>query len=403
MALVEREILETQMLDLGESSIADVGGIPMLKDCKILGDTSQNDRYYTMEAMNGALPLYEDVNVNINHPSDPHKSREYQDRFGWLANVHMKEAADGKRYPYGDLCFNPEHPWAKTTLWWAKHRPKSLGLSHNAVGQGRDDNGKFIVEKIVKVRSVDLVADPATTKSLFESRNMADTPPVVKKTKEDETPPDPRANGGDSKTDEKIEKADKATPAPSPEHEAAEKPPEQSLEHKIGHLILEIIKNKDLDANEKRKRVLAGLKILPDMGGEKPEEKPPEEPVEESVKHKQEELVLIESVQKSVDSLDEKYTLALDAVKAREVYMANKDKARKLCLEAKLPTQLVTELFLQECAGAANDAAIKALIADRVALTVVTESVPPAHAGKPQKNAEAAKDVNKFVELLNTH
>ena len=53
----------------------------------------------------------------------------------------------------------------------AERMPDVFGLSHNAGGDGDyDKNGIFVVSNIVEVRHVDLVADPATTKSLQESR-----------------------------------------------------------------------------------------------------------------------------------------------------------------------------------------------------------------------------------------
>jgi hypothetical protein len=42
-------------------------------------------------------------------------------------------------------------------------------FSHNVEAVVRRENDKAVVEKIVSVRSVDLVADPATTAGLFES------------------------------------------------------------------------------------------------------------------------------------------------------------------------------------------------------------------------------------------
>jgi hypothetical protein len=51
----------------------------------------------------------------------------------------------------------------------AERMPDAFGLSHNAQGEGDEKDGIFVVSKIVEVRHVDVVADPATTKSLSES------------------------------------------------------------------------------------------------------------------------------------------------------------------------------------------------------------------------------------------
>jgi hypothetical protein len=136
----------------------------ILRRVKILGYESVNRRRYTPQAVQQAVRLYEGVKVNIDHSSNPHASRAYRDRFGKLENITVNEQG-----MFGDLRFNPEHADAKSVRWFAENMPDALGLSHNATGQGHDEAGIFVVEKIVAVRSVDLVADPATTRGLRES------------------------------------------------------------------------------------------------------------------------------------------------------------------------------------------------------------------------------------------
>ena len=53
-------------------------------------------------------------------------------------------------------------------MWDAEHAAENVGFSHNVEAGGpRDD--RVVVEAITRVQSVDLVADPATTRGLFES------------------------------------------------------------------------------------------------------------------------------------------------------------------------------------------------------------------------------------------
>lgn len=412
---VERDLKEC--FDCSEATFAiSDDGQPILRHVKVLGTVSQNDREYTLEAKTNGLPLYENAKVNINHPSDPHKSRDFQDRFGFIRRPIIEN-----RDIYGDLYFNPEHPWAKPVIWWAKNAPECLGLSHNAVGQGRDENGRFIVDKIVKVRSVDLVADPATTKSLFESINMADTPPKpvvapvpeavktpVKPVKEeDETPPNPVASAGGGGS------------VPTP----------QSIEHKIGHLVSEIIKDPGLSRSAKRKKLLTATKLLPDAGEpEEPDETSKEKPAkkeeakesaaedekkekedagEKDEKKKKEveesnkKLLLCEQILQKIDKQKAKVALELDALKARAVYLERLSLGKKLCAEAKLPELIVTDEFLRNLAESADEAGMKVLIEDRQTLANVPKPKPPAHA-QPQKKASeiATKD---FVESLNAY
>jgi hypothetical protein len=131
----------------------------------VLGLSSRNRRRYTPEAAAGALGLYEGALVNLDHPDRPDGPRSVRDRFGRLVNVRF----EGGRVR-ADLRYNPEHPFAATLEWFAANDPGAIGLSHNAVGEGKEEAGVFVVRKIVELRSVDLVAEPATTRGLFEGR-----------------------------------------------------------------------------------------------------------------------------------------------------------------------------------------------------------------------------------------
>lgn len=132
---------------------------------KILGVKSRNNRVYPLETLRDAAPLYENAKVNVNHPDgSPNESRKYQDRVGSIKNVTLQENG-----LYGDFHFNPKHPLAEQMLWDAEKAPENFGFSHNVEAVVRLENGAQVVDKIVRVRSVDLVADPATTSGLFES------------------------------------------------------------------------------------------------------------------------------------------------------------------------------------------------------------------------------------------
>lgn len=141
---------------------------------KILGVKSRNNRVYPLETLRDAAPLYENAKVNVNHPDgSPTESRKYQDRVGSIKNVTLQENG-----LYGDFHFNPKHPLAEQMLWDAEKAPENFGFSHNVEAVVRVENGAQVVDKIVRVRSVDLVADPATTSGLFESET---TTPCVER------------------------------------------------------------------------------------------------------------------------------------------------------------------------------------------------------------------------------
>jgi hypothetical protein len=141
-----------------------------IANVKILGLVSENGRQYLPAAIQAAKKLYEGVHVNIDHPKDsPDQQRSAYDRFGKLTRIRWVEG-EGL---YGDLVYLKTHPMAERICEAAERMPDAFGMSHNAQGEGEENkDGVFVVSKIVEVRHVDLVADPATTKSLSESKML---------------------------------------------------------------------------------------------------------------------------------------------------------------------------------------------------------------------------------------
>jgi hypothetical protein len=140
----------------------------VIRGVKVIGTRSKNGRDYPPAVLQSAVAHYEGVAVNIDHPAKPGDSRSIRDRFGVIRNASFK--ADGV---YGDLHFNPKHSVAEQVTWAAKNDPSTLGLSHNAgLKLGKTAaNGRQQVESIQSVRSVDLVANPATTNGFFEQED----------------------------------------------------------------------------------------------------------------------------------------------------------------------------------------------------------------------------------------
>jgi hypothetical protein len=139
----------------------------VIRGVKILGLKSRNGRTYLPEALSQAAGLYEEAKVNVNHPrGNPGGPRDYQDRIGVIRHVAAR-LGEGL---FADFHFNPKHALAEQLLWDAEHAPENVGFSHNVQAQTRRQGDHLVVEAITKVQSVDLVADPATTRGLFESR-----------------------------------------------------------------------------------------------------------------------------------------------------------------------------------------------------------------------------------------
>lgn len=168
--------LVTVVEDFAPSSVDAAAGI--IRGVKLLGFESKNGRIYPPQAVRNAVGLYENAKVNINHPEKgPSQPRTYQDRIGVTKSARIVEGKDGGIF--ADFHYNPKHPLAEQIAWDAQNNPSSLGFSHNALlkfsGKNSPD-GRAVVEAIVNVKSVDLVADPATTRSLFESEDTTMDP-----------------------------------------------------------------------------------------------------------------------------------------------------------------------------------------------------------------------------------
>jgi hypothetical protein len=148
----------------------------IIHDVCILGPESFNNegklrRKYTAECMMDAAPLYEGAMVNADHPPghNPNHDREVDKRLGKFRNTHL--CSDGRIR--GDFIVLKTHPMAER-IFEAASNPDL----HDVFGFSQvvdylaeiASAGYESVTKITRVCSVDLVADPATTRSLFESQ-----------------------------------------------------------------------------------------------------------------------------------------------------------------------------------------------------------------------------------------
>jgi hypothetical protein len=160
----EAETLLCEQIDLDKHIIRGV---------KLIGLTSKNGRRYLESALREAVPMYEGAKVNLNHNTDPKKPvRDYQDRFGIIRNVEFREGAGN----FGDLHYNPKHPAAEQFIWDAQMQPTNVGMSHHVQAKIAKSGQETVVEAIQRVKSVDVVADPGTTDSLFENEEPEPIP-----------------------------------------------------------------------------------------------------------------------------------------------------------------------------------------------------------------------------------
>ena len=134
---------------------------------KVLGFNSMNGRIYDPKAIRDAVPLYENAPVNKDHKTE---APLFSDRLGWLQNVRF--TSEGL---YADFRYNPHADGIESFLWFAENNGLGdVGFSHLVSGKSiPDQDGTERVVRIDRVRSVDLVANPATTTTIFESKEIA--------------------------------------------------------------------------------------------------------------------------------------------------------------------------------------------------------------------------------------
>lgn len=167
------QIFRESVLFEGAPSVDTDAGV--VRGVKLLGKVSSNGREYSDSAMEQAAKLYEGVDVYVNHPdkSTPNAERKYEDRLGLIKNVRVTESG-----VYGDFDYLKSHPVAAQFVESVERQPQKTGFSHNSQGRLKRKGNKWVVESIESVRSVDLVANPATTNGIFESRDSTMTKTV---------------------------------------------------------------------------------------------------------------------------------------------------------------------------------------------------------------------------------
>jgi len=163
-ARTHNQRLSESVTQTGNFSVDREAGV--IRGVRVLGLKSKNGRRYLKEAVADAIPMYEGSKIFIDHTL-VEGDRPVRDRWAQLKNVSQDE--DGGLS--GDIHFLKSHALTPVILE-AIERFSDFGLSHDANGEVRSENGVAVVHKINRVHSVDLVSNPATNKNLHESETM---------------------------------------------------------------------------------------------------------------------------------------------------------------------------------------------------------------------------------------
>lgn len=133
----------------------------VLENVKICGCVSKNKREYPIHVLQEAMPMYEGHPVYLDH-TDTTKNRKYVERVGHITAPQIK--VDGI---YGTLNINPHHTLAESIWYDFTNNTKKIGISQVVDAEMAGTK----VVKILEVKSIDIVNNPATTYSLKESED----------------------------------------------------------------------------------------------------------------------------------------------------------------------------------------------------------------------------------------
>lgn len=137
----------------------------VIRNASMLSEFSANGRRYSSKVQEEALSLMEGAKAYADHPTkaNENEARRVKDAIGRYKNVRFDMTSNKT---FGDLHLVPTTLVTEYIVPMAESDPGLIGASINAFGK-MDSKGN--VEKITRVRSVDIVTEPATTKSLYES------------------------------------------------------------------------------------------------------------------------------------------------------------------------------------------------------------------------------------------
>jgi len=138
----------------------------IIRNAALVGQVSKNGRRYTAEALKNGVDKYEGAKVYLDHPSEADEKRGWR-RIRDLAGKIENARFDGQKIRGDIRLINTDG--GKLAFEIATSLPDIAGMSHNAFGKYRRENGVEVVESIDKVVSVDVVTEPATNNGFYES------------------------------------------------------------------------------------------------------------------------------------------------------------------------------------------------------------------------------------------
>lgn len=163
------EIVEGVLSSISATRVDRENGI--IYGVRLGGLKSKNKRRYKEAAYRKAIEegKYDNCPCNVNHVEEGSQVMA-ESRFGMFHNARYVTSPEPG--PVADLHYLKAHPMAERVCE-AAERPtlaRTFGMSHVAEASETTpgNDGWLIVEGFASIKSVDLVADPATVKGLYE-------------------------------------------------------------------------------------------------------------------------------------------------------------------------------------------------------------------------------------------
>ena len=143
----------------------------LVKNVALTGCQSKNGYRYTEEALQQAVPLYDQKPVFLDHPKPGSRpqDRSTRDYVGMIVNPRYEQ-----QRIRGDIRV-VKTVSGETFLALAESQAPGIGMSHVVLAYRNSD--RTIVEKIEDVLSVDAVVYPATTNNLKEQQVTTNSVP----------------------------------------------------------------------------------------------------------------------------------------------------------------------------------------------------------------------------------
>lgn len=142
----------------------------VVRNVALAGPLSRNGYRYSEEALQGAVHLYENRPVFLDHANQPQRplDRSTRDLVGTVINSHFSQGR-----VRGDIRVLDTES-GQTFLKLVEAESPGVGMSHVVLAQRNSENKT--VDKIVDVISVDVVINPATTSTFRESTEHRSLP-----------------------------------------------------------------------------------------------------------------------------------------------------------------------------------------------------------------------------------